>query len=258
LLLATAPVAIPLRRELLLEPPVLREIALRLRSEQTSAALSAALDAATQARYIDLLRDDTVDAHEQSVRTTLRGVGLFGVGDPRMAATMLRRAIDAAPNPIAHLYLGACRALEGNDRDAVASWQTALDGGLPPAIVTPLLIDAYMRLGDLTKAGELAQRAAINGVPDPAVVRGSAAVLVAQGREIDAMPLLEQHLATHPDDLDAQYVMLHALFASFVHGKGIGTTAQGKERFKTLARTYVDAKGRNAAIVTEWVGFVQP
>ncbi len=257
-LLATAPVTIPLRRELLLEPPVLRDVAAHLRSERMSAALSAALDAAAQGRYIDLLRDDTVDANEQSVRTTLRGVGLYGVGDSRMAATMLRRAIDAAPNPVAHLYMGACRALEGNDRDAVASWQAALDGGLPSAIVAPLLIDGYLRLGDLTKAGELAQRAGINGAPDPAFVRGSAAVLVAQGREIEAIPLLEQHLATHRDDQDAQYVMLHALFASFVHGKGVGTTAQGKERFQTLVQAYIDAKGRNAAIVGEWVAVIVP
>jgi hypothetical protein len=72
------------------------------------------------------------------------------------------------------------------------------------------------------------------------------------------LPLLEQHLVKRPDDVDAQYVMLHALFASFVHGKGAGTTAEGKERFKKTAQTYIDAKGRNAAIVGEWAAIMAP
>jgi tetratricopeptide (TPR) repeat protein len=256
-LLATAPVSTPLRRESLLEPAVLREAAARLIATPMSPPLAAALDAAREGRFVDLLREDASEASERSVRTTLRGIGLYGLGDPRMASTILRQSIQGDPNPVAQLYLGAARALEANDRDAVAAWQAALDGGLPPAIVAPLLVDAHLRLGDLTRAHEVARTLVVNGVPDPSILRGLAAIHIAQGREAEAIPLVERHLAAHPDDADAQYVMLHALFAGFVNSRGVGATTEGQERFRTLARAYVDAKARHAAVVGEWMEMVR-
>jgi hypothetical protein len=255
-LLATAPGAPAARREPLLEAPVLREAAARLQRDQMTGVMIAALDAARAARFVDLLREDVIDASEQGARTTLRGIGLFALGDPRMAATMLRQALQAGPNAAAELYLGACRALEGNDRDAVAAWQSALAGGIARTVVAPLLVDAYLRLGELSRAADTAATLVTGDTPNPAILRALASVRLAQGRELEAIPLLEKHLMTQRDDLDAQYALLHALFASYVHGKGIGSTPEGKARFITVARSYLEAKGRNATVVGEWVEMV--
>jgi hypothetical protein len=255
-LVTTAPISAPLNRDALLDRAVLREAAARLTSPAMSPAFSAALDAAREARFVDLLRDDAIDPKEQPARTTLRGIGLFAVGDPRMASTMLRQAIQAAPTATAHFYLGAARALEANDRDAIAAWQAAQEAGMPAAIVTPLLVDAHIRIGDIARAFDLSRTLVTNGVADPSILRALATIHVAQGRESDAIPLIERHLASHANDADAQYVLLHALFAGFVHKRGAGATPEGQERFRTLARSYIDAKGRHAVVVAEWLGVV--
>ncbi len=257
-LLRTAPIAPPMRREYLLDGTVLREVTAPLRTALMSSALAAAIDAAGAARFIELLREDAIGAAEQSARTTLRAIGLYGIGDPRMAATLLRQVLQSDANAVAQLYFGACRALEGNDRDAIAAWQAALDAGIRTPLVAPLLVDANLRLGDVARAAEIAHSLVRDGLPDAAIIRGLASVHIAQGRELDAIPLLEKRLATNADDMDAQYAMLHALFASFVRGVGVGSTAEAKQRFAALARTYIDGKGRHAGIVSEWVGFMHP
>jgi tetratricopeptide (TPR) repeat protein len=253
-LLATAPLASPLQREDLLDTAVRHAAAARLETDRMTPALTAALDALRAARFVDLLREDATADSEHGARVTLRGIGLYALGDPRMAATMLTQALKAAPNAVAELYLGGCRALQGNDREAVIAWQAALDGGVDAAIVVPFLVDAHLRVGDLARAAEIAEGGAKSGAA--AILRSLAAVHVAQGRELDAIPALERHLAAHPEDRDGQYALLHALFASYVRGKGPGTTDEGKERFKTLARTYIDAKARHGVVVGEWVGMV--
>jgi tetratricopeptide (TPR) repeat protein len=257
-LLGTAPVSAPLHREALLDRAVLREAAARLSGASMSPAFAAALDAARDARFVDLLRDDAIDPKEQPARTTLRGIGLFAMGDPRMASTMLRQAIQAAPNGAAHLYLGAARALEANDRDAIAAWQAALAADMPAAIVTPLLVDAHIRIGDIARALDLSRALVVNGVPDPSILRALATIHVAQGREGEALPLIERHLAARADDVDAHYVLLHALFAGFVNKRGAGATPEGLERFRSLARAYIDSKARHASIVAEWLEAATP
>jgi hypothetical protein len=153
--------------------------------------------------------------------------------------------------------LGACRALERDDRDAIAHWQQALAAGMPPSVVTPLIIDAYIRLGESARASEVAQPLTRNGVPDDAVLKGMAAIHVAQGRAADAIPLLERYLSAHTDDQDARYVLLHALFATHVGNKGSAATEEFKTRFASLARTYIEAKARHAVLVSEWVEVIK-
>lgn len=255
-LLTAAPRGVPFEKETLLAPEVLRDLAGLLRTDPMSPALSAALTAATDARYVDLLRDDAVEPGEQGARMTLRGLGLYAMGDPRMARTILGQALQrATPNPVAQLFVGACRALEANDREAAAAWQTALDGGLPARLVAPLLLDAHLRLGDLARASEIAKTA--DPGTQPALARGLAALAIESRREAEALPLLERHLAEHSTDLQAQFLWLHAVYASFVNARGPGATTEGKDQFRARAKTYIDAKARHAPLVAEWLLMIE-
>ena len=65
-------------------------------------------------------------------------------------------------------------------------------------------------------------------------------------------PLLDRHLAAQPDDHDARWLLLHALYAQFVRG-GKPLPAAEAERFTKHARAYIDAKGANAGLATEWL-----
>ena len=184
-LLAAAPVGIPFEKNAMLDPAVLREAVALLRADGMTPALAGALVAASEARFVDLLREDppsprsdpagsgAASASEEGARTTLRGVGLYALGDPRMARTMLGQAMQRlTPNPVAQLFLGACRALEGNDREAIAAWQAAVDAGVPATLAAPFLLDAYLRLGDAARAGEMAKAAQASGSTHPAIARG--------------------------------------------------------------------------------------
>jgi hypothetical protein len=257
MLLATAPGAPPFRREDVLGADVLREVAARLRPAHASAAMTTALDAARGARFMELLRDDAISESEQGARAALKGIGLYALGDARIACTILRQSMQTAANAATLLYLGACRALERNDRDAIAAWQEALAADLPEAMVVPLLVGAHLRLGEPARAQELAEPLVSSEGPAEAIVAGLAAAYVAQGREAAAIPLLEAHVAAHADDLDAQYILLRALFAGFVRGQG-AADAPGTERFRALARGYIDAKGPHATVVNEWLELVTP
>jgi tetratricopeptide (TPR) repeat protein len=186
----------------------------------------------------------------------LKGIGLYALGDARIACTLLQQSLAAERNAATLLYVGACRALERNDRDAIEAWGEALAGEVPAAIPIPLIMRAYLRLGEPARAIEIAQRLVTSGAPATSIVSATAAAHIAEGREEDAIAMLLPYLATHPDDLDAQYSLLHALFAGFVRGQGVGATPDGRERFRRMARAYVEADGRNAGAVREWLAIM--
>jgi hypothetical protein len=101
---------------------------------------------------------------------------------------------------------------------------------------------------------EIAKPLITNGRAEASIVSGLAAALVANGRFDEAIAMLEPHMSANTGDLDATYALLHALFAGFVRGQGIGSTRDGQSRFRTVATSYIEAKGWHAAVVSEWLG----
>jgi hypothetical protein len=152
---------------------------------------------------------------------------------------------------------GGVHASDGNDREAFATWKTALDAGVAPAVVRPLMIDAALRLGDLAAATTLAREGLAATPNNPRYVRQLAITLIRSAKRDEALSLLDDHLRRAPDDIDAQWLALHALFADFVAGEGVGATDEGRTRFSQLARQYVEAKGPNAALALDWASVVR-
>jgi tetratricopeptide (TPR) repeat protein len=238
-----------------LDAEILHPVLAGFRPASPSAALASALDAAAEARFLDLLREGAVNPSEQPIRTALRGIGLYAIGDARLACTLIRQAAQlSAPDAPVQVFHGACRAIEGSDRDAIAAWETAAGSGIDAGALAPLLIEAYLRQRH-PRAEEIARAAHASAPASAPVARGLAAVHIAAGREREAIALIDARLAAEPADLDAQFLLLHALFAGWVHG-GAGAAMDGKERFESVGRGYVEAKGRNASLVTEWLDMV--
>jgi Tetratricopeptide repeat len=258
-LLREAPSVAPLfRRDALLEPALVTALVDTLRPPRPSSALTAALDAARDRRFIDLVREDAVDPSERGARAVLRALSLYALGDTTTAvAVPLRQATEAgAPGAAIQTLTGGLRAFEGNDREALAAWQRAVDAGLPGATLGPVMFDAYLRQGDSTRAGELAQTTLATRPGDPAMMRRLASAHIAAGHMALAIPLLDQRLQQQPDDLDAQWLLLHALFSGYVKGDGGANETAGRARFKEVAAPYIAAKGRNAGLATEWLAVV--
>ncbi|HXG89887.1 MAG TPA: hypothetical protein VNJ02_16280 [Vicinamibacterales bacterium] len=253
MLLADAPMLAPaFRRERLVSGPLLEALVDSLEPAKPSAPLRRALTAARERRFIELIQDDQVDAPERGVRGVIRALGLFAVGDtPTGIAVALRDAEVSTPG--VEMLLGALRALEGNDRDAAAAWQRAIAAGFPASAAAPLLIDALIRQGDVAGAAQSATTIDSAARADDGLFRRRlASALLAAARTGEAIDTLEDWLGRHPDDQDAQWLLLHALFQEFVAGRAPATTPTGRLRFRALVDSYVAAGGVNAALAREW------
>jgi hypothetical protein len=248
------PVAAPFRREELLEGEVVAELLTKLAPPRPSAALAAAIESARAGRFVELIREDATAPDEAGARHALRALGLYAIGEGSTAlAIPLRQASQgSAPQAAVQLLMGAVLALERNDRNAVAAWETAIDAGADARVVTPLLADALLRLGDAGRALDVAQRAA-----GPRNLRRAAAAHLAVSRFSDAIRVADAVLAARAGDADAQWLALHALFAGFVSGAGPGADAAGKARIVELAAAYGAANGPHAALAREWAAAVR-
>jgi hypothetical protein len=217
-----------------------------------SPALARALAAARERRFVDILREEGYASGEQAAGAVLRGIGLYALGDsPRAVAVHFRRALELeAPPGTAQVFLGACQALDGFDRSAIGDWEAALDAGLPRAPLAALVADAHLRAGNPRAAAALADAELRDRPGDSALVRSRAAAHLAEGRPADALTLLPSGDAP-PEDADAHYIVLRALFEGVARRTA---PAADIARFETLARAYVERKGAHAAAVTEWLG----
>ena len=152
-LLAEAPaLGPPFRRDVLLEPAILRYTIEGLTPASPSPALNRALTAAASGKLIDLLVEEPLPAEEQGVRAALTGLALYWVGDAS-AAVHFQRALQLnAPAGPVQIWMGAARAMQSRDPDAISAWQAALASGAAPQITSQLLLEAYLRRNDLQRA----------------------------------------------------------------------------------------------------------
>jgi hypothetical protein len=253
------PLGVPFRREDALQPALLDAIASRVTSPAPSAALAAAIEATRQRRFVDLVREDAVTAEEQGARVLLRGLALYALGDtPASLAVPLRQAAAMSVSPAAvQVIMGATRALEGNDREAIAAWLAAIDAGLDASTVTGLLCDAYLRMGDAARAGELAAAALAKQPGDASLVRRVAAAHLVANRRDEAVRVLDEHLRASPADVDAQWLLLQALYTGAARAQGPGADQAGRDRITEIAARYAQAGGKNAALAAEWAASVK-
>lgn len=249
-LLAEAPaLGRPFRRETVLDAAVLVPLIDALTPSSASPALTRALAIAKTAKPADLLIEEPVPAAEAGIRTALTALALLSIGDASAASQLQRALQQNSPVAPTQFLLGAARAMQSRDPDAIAAWQAAIATGSAPAITKQLLIDAYLRRNDLQKATELA---ATNAPASAEWTRSIASVHIAARHEADALTGLDAHLTAQPGDQEARWLLLHALYAQFVRA-GKPLPAAEAERFAKHARAYIDAKGVNSALAEEWL-----
>ncbi|MGE0361924.1 MAG: tetratricopeptide repeat protein [Vicinamibacterales bacterium] len=242
------------RRDAVLAPPMLGVLARALTPAAPSDGLTRLLGAATGGRFADLLREAPIVPAERPVAQALRGLGLYALGDSaRAVAVQLQQALaqGAPPAPV-FILLGASSALAGDDKAAVTMWNQARDAGIDDVSVAALLIDAYMRQGDVARATAMA-RAALDAQPGTAAAaRGLAAARIAAGQYADALAVLDG-LTTATPDPDTDFLVVHALYGGLVGDTAPGNTATGRDRLRAVGQRYIDAGGRHAALVKEWL-----
>lgn len=224
---------------------MLKAIVQGLTPPAPSPALRRALDLAARRQYIDLLAEEAVPQREQSERAALTGLALYAIGDASALVQFQRAYALGAPGGAIQFLIGAVRATQNRDPDAIAAWQSAKEEGL--SAVTPFLADAYLRRGDGARASALVAGELAGKPAEGAWVRTLAATHLATGRDEEALTILDARLAGAPDDLDARWLWLQALYGRIVKGG-----SNDSERFRTAAKAYIAAGGTNAALAEEW------
>jgi hypothetical protein len=250
-LLAEAPsLGAPFTRELALDQAVIDEIVASLRPPSPSPALGRALETLRQRRFVELMREEPVASDEAGIRTALTAVALFALGDASSAVQFQRARQLTAPGGPTQFFVGAARALEGREADAVAAWQAAMDAGMNRSLMIPLLVNSHLRRGDIERATSLLEGQEVGGWG-----REQAALHIANGHHEEAIVILERRLASSPGDADAEWLRLHALFASMVN-----TTKPDqalKEKCQQAAKAYLSKPRANAALAAEWLKVIE-
>ena len=245
LLAEAPPLGRPFSRDQALDMSARSALVEVLTPASPSPALSRALAIARTGKLIDLLVEEPVPPAEQGIRTTLTGLALLSVGDASSAVQFQRALQENAPAPAVQYLIGAARALQLRDADAIAAWQAALATGKAPATTRHLLVEALLRRGEAARAvGVIAEAGAT--ISSPEWTRLTAAAHIAAGKNAEAIALLDAHLAANTRDTDAHWLLLHALYADVVKGGN-------RDRLKTEAQRYLEANGSNSSLVAEWV-----
>lgn len=147
---------------------------------------------------------------------------------------------------------GGVHASDGNDRAALAAWQGALETGAAGDTVWPLMADAWLRLGDPARALDVIGQA-LAALPDhPRLTRQRARALILTGRQDEALQDLERLLTRMPDDREAEWLRLHALFAGLAGPRASESGPASRARFVGLALAYAEAGGAHAALARDW------
>jgi hypothetical protein len=247
-LLAEAPaLGRPFSRDAAVGGPALTALIDALAPASPSPPLARALATARAGKLIDLLVEEPVPAAEAGIRTALTGLAFLSVGDASAAAQLQRALQQNGPAAPVQYLIGAARAMQNRDQDAIAAWQEALATGQAPAATRQLLAEALLRRGESARAAAVLAEA--SGPAPPALIRLTAAAHIANGRYTDAVAALDALLGSTADDAEARWLLMHALFADVVKGGS-------KTRFLNDAQRYVDSNAAHAELVAEWLRIV--
>ncbi len=158
-------------------------------------------------------------------------------------------ALGAPGGPVQFLTC-AVRATQNRDPDAIAAWQSAKDEGFPA--VSLFLVDACLRRGDAARAAALVSSELAGRPAEGVWIRALAATPLATGRDQEALTVLDAQLAQTPDDSDARWLQLQALYGRLVRSGPVNVSAE-RARFRTAAQAYIAAGAANTGLAAEWL-----
>jgi VWFA-related protein len=234
-------------REALLKPEVVTSMIDAL--ERSSPALKEALAEARAGRY-GAAALEALGSGDQTAAQFLRGLELFTKGQIDQAAIQLQNA--AGPRreyfPAA-LYLGACFAAAGRDRDAAGVWQLAFGKEPRPSLAYALFADARLREGQAASVIDVLRPALERTPTDDAIGKRLALAYVMTGRFADALPVLDAYLTRNPTDQEALFsaVMSQYEVSSL---QDITLAQSDRQKLTRYARAY---KGPQQALVARYL-----
>lgn len=230
-----------------LSQPLLTAISGRFAQETAgSAAVTAVVSALDDGSWREL---DTVTG-QPVVDSTLRGLQQLAAGQPADAERSFRDALDADPEfTLALALVGGAWASVGRDREASRSWRTSLATGIDAPFLYPFVADSLLRAGDVKGTRGFIDEVKEAGGDTSSIERHRALAGAIAGDRRDAIAGLTRWVDAHPEDQEAAFVLVLALYELKTIDKDAGASAG----FDARARQYVERGGPRQALVARWL-----
>ena len=213
-------------------------------------------DLVEHARKTGIAQLDVSDvlAAESPVASFLRGLTLLSQKKLEPAANAFRSAMRASSDFYpAMVYLGACYAAGGNDKEAAGAWRTALikEGDALPLHV--LLADALLRQDRGDQALEVLDSARSRWPADDGLKRRFVIAALRAGEFADGLQTLDELVEKRAEDEPALAAGLLALYEAFVSNRPIEDVERDRARMTRLADAYRAHGGPSLALIETWV-----
>jgi Flp pilus assembly protein TadD len=185
--------------------------------------------------------------------TMARGIARLRSGELESAAAAFRAAIKMASDfPPAAVYLGACYAAGGRDREAAGAWQLVLALGREDPTIYRLTADALLRLGDVAAAEDVLKDAVRASPEDPALTRRVALARASAGDAAHALELIEPLLTGGSAEPDVQ-VLAVKLAIAVAAGNTSSDHAGDLARLQRYGQLLARGSDGPPPLVTHWI-----
>ncbi|CAN5653978.1 hypothetical protein BH23ACI1_BH23ACI1_23520 [soil metagenome] len=193
------------------------------------------------------------------VAAFLRGLKFFSAKEFDAAANAFRGAMRASPDFFpAMVYLGACYAAGGKDREAAGAWQTALIREGDAVAVHRLLADALLRQGNSQLALQSVERARAKWPEDEALTRRFVVSALLGGKPAEGLQALDLLMDNGKDvDEPTLALALLVLYESFENEQPIERADHDRARMLRVADEYRARGGPSLALIETWVAAVK-
>ena len=184
----------------------------------------------------------------------LKGLSLLADRKLEPAAAAFREAMRVSADFYpAMIYLGACYAAGGRDKEAAAVWRTALirEGETPALHV--MLGDALLRDGRGDVAIDDLRESHLKWPNDLALKRRFAVAALVAGQELDGLQAMDELIEQHADDENSLGLALLVMYEAFGDGQPIESVERDRVRMRRLADAYRARGGPSTALIDAWL-----
>ena len=231
--------------------PFLERVAAR--PDASSAGVRQVLDRARTSGLTGLEVSESV-AKEGAVGPFLKGLTLLNDNKLDPAALEFKKAMRGSIDfYTAMIYLGACYAAGGKDKEAAGVWRTALIREGDSRDLHVMLADAQLRQGRADLAIDDLAGALKKWPDDLALKRRFAVAALLSGQRAEGLRALDELIEKKADNEAALTIGVLVLYDAFESGQAIESVAQDRERMVRLADTYKARGGSSQALVDTWV-----
>jgi hypothetical protein len=119
------------------------------------------------------------------------------------------------------------------------------------------LAGALIRTRDLGTARSMLEEAIAKWPSDSRFARPMALVYATFGQGAQAVRSLERHLADHKDDVEGLFMGVEWIYQLRAAGAWAKSPADDVKLARSYADAYAKAKGPQAALVKQWMGFLE-